>query len=1008
MRNPIASFSNIRSASVLILLLLAGFAGNYFKLPFAFSIDFLFGSIATLIVLQLYGIFWGSFAAALVSAYTLLVWSHPYAFIIFTVEAIFVGWGLRQRHNNDVLLLDAMYWLCIGMPLVWIFYKYALGLDVITTLIIMAKQGVNGVFNALIASLLLSFLPIARWSSPGKSSQSQSFEQTLINLLVACVLLPALLLIALENREAMSYEQELVDTRLQVATTDFSTEFQLWYDRKANALQELLAIAAENEFTASNSLQNSTDIIQQVFPEFDRISLLDRNGQPIAIAPQIANNTLADLPPQFAMETGLHQWQKDGKTQAILTETRQGGTAIARISADSLQQVLQGPNLSSTLIDGNGTIIATAREDIEPQQAYDRHTSGKIHPLPSETYHWLPELPGKPALVLWKNSFYIRETILSGGETEWILAIEAPTAPQIERLQNHHVKSLALLFIIAVASILIARLLSARLVKPILQLAEVTSNLPEKLLDYESVRWPARSVMEIEALVANFKIMAETLMQKFQEIQQTSQQLQHAKDQAEVANQAKSTFIANMSHELRSPLNAILGFTQVMTRSQTLPREHQESVGIINRSGEYLLTLINNILDFSKIEVGKTTLNQIHFDLYRLLDDIHDLFELKAKDKGLQLLFERSDDLPRYIYTDEVKLRQVLINLINNGLKFTTDGGILVRVSLRQENMPNPETGDRPPTEIDFEVEDTGAGIAEDDLATLFEAFTQTETGKQSQEGTGLGLLISRQFVRLMGGDMNVRSQLGKGTVFQFHIRVLSTDASQLIEKSSQPNIIALEPGQPRYRLLIVDDKDINRQLLIQFLNPLGFELQEASNGREAIEIWQTWQPHLIWMDIRMPVMDGFEATRQIKAADKAQTTRIIALTASVLEEERAVVLSAGCDDFVRKPFRERQIFQAMQQHLGVRYIYEEHEDHSAITSGEQDVLTTENIQALLPEVRWKLREAVIGASEKEVADIVKIIAKENQRLSEAIVKCFYNFEYDKILNVIPQEEAQA
>ncbi|MDJ1182975.1 ATP-binding response regulator [Roseofilum casamattae] len=1007
MRNTIAFFSNIRSVSVLSLLLCAGLAGNYFKLPFAFSIEFLFGSIATLIILRLYGIFWGSFAAALASAYTILVWSHPYAFIIFTVEALFVGWGLRHHKNNDVLLLDAIYWLCIGMPLAWIFYKYALGVDVITTLTIAAKQAVNGVFNALIANLIVSLLPIYRWSSRAKISQSQSFEQTLINLLVACVLLPALLLIALENREAMSYEQELVDTRLQVAATDFSTEFKLWYDRKANALQELLAIAADNDFSGSNSLQNSTEIIQRVFPEFDRVSLLDRSGQKIAIAPQIANNNFATLPPQFATETGLHQWQADEQTQVALTEISQGRTAIARISSDSFKTLLQTPDLSSTLIDTNGTIIATARDDIEPQQAYDRHTSGRINPLRSETYHWLPELPGKPSLVVWKNSFYIHETVLSGGETEWILAIEAPTAPQIERLQKRHVKSLAILFIIALASILLARSIAARLVKPILQLAQLTSNLPNKLLDYQNVNWPAHSVMEIEALVANFKIMAETLMQKFQEIQHASQQLQQAKEEADVANQAKSTFIANMSHELRSPLNAILGFTQVMTRSQTLPQEHQQNVGIINRSGEYLLALINNILDFSKIEVGKTTLNQSHFDLYRLLDDIHDLFELKAEDKGLQLLFERGDDVPRYIYTDEVKLRQVLINLINNGLKFTEEGGILVRASLRKENISDPQTSDLPPTEIDFEVEDTGAGIAEDDLATLFEAFTQTETGKQSQEGTGLGLLISRQFVRLMGGNMNVRSHLGKGTVFQFHIRTISTDASQLTQESStKPNIIALEPGQPRYRILVVDDKEINRQLLIQLFNPLGFELQEASNGREAIEIWQVWQPHLIWMDIRMPVMDGFEATRQIKAADREQKTCIIALTASVLEEERAVILSAGCDDFLRKPFREQDIFKAMEQHIGVRYIYEEQEESPKISVVENEVLTVENIQSLLPEIQLKLRTAVISASEREITDVVKIIARENLRLSEAIIKCFYNFEYDKILNVIPQEEA--
>ena len=316
-----------------------------------------------------------------------------------------------------------------------------------------------------------------------------------------------------------------------------------------------------------------------------------------------------------------------------------------------------------------------------------------------------------------------------------------------------------------------------------------------------------------------------------------------------------------------------------------------------------MLTLINNVLDLSKIEAGRITLNETNFDLHRLLEDIHDMFQLKAADKNLQLLLEIAPNLARYICTDEVKLRQVLINLINNALKFTEKGGICIR----SQNLKL--------SKIVFEVEDTGPGISTEDINKLFEAFTQTESGKQSQEGTGLGLSISRKFVQLMGGDMEVCSQLGEGTVFRFEIKVKEVEATEVASQQVKRRIIALEPGQPCYRILIVDDKPVNRQLLVQLLSPLGFELQEASNGKEAVEIWQQWQPHLIWMDMRMPVMDGFAATRRIKATAVGQATAIIALTASVLEEERAVVLSAGCDDFLRKPFRDEQIFTALEQH---------------------------------------------------------------------------------------------
>ncbi|OQY45051.1 MAG: hypothetical protein B6247_29420 [Candidatus Parabeggiatoa sp. nov. 2] len=360
------------------------------------------------------------------------------------------------------------------------------------------------------------------------------------------------------------------------------------------------------------------------------------------------------------------------------------------------------------------------------------------------------------------------------------------------------------------------------------------------------------------------------LAQRTDELEKEVVERQRAEEAAKVANQAKSTFLANMSHELRTPLNAILGFAQIMQRSRTLPQEHQNNVGIINRSGEYLLSLINDVLDMSKIEAGKITLDEQNVDLYRLLDEVHDLFYLRASSKHLQFGIERSDNVPRYICTDGKKLRQVLINLIGNALKFTQEGGIYLHVESQRPKSPQPvvkagllEKGaiDSQEVILEFRVEDTGAGIAEDEIDKLFEAFTQTATGRASQQGTGLGLPISRQFVQLMGGDISVQSQVGKGTVFQFGIRAQVVSSAELAYKGGPTTrqVIALEPNQPRYRILIADDKWDNRQLLIQRLNPFGFELREASNGQEAINICDEWQPHLIWMDIRMPVMDGLQ-----------------------------------------------------------------------------------------------------------------------------------------------------
>ena len=460
-----------------------------------------------------------------------------------------------------------------------------------------------------------------------------------------------------------------------------------------------------------------------------------------------------------------------------------------------------------------------------------------------------------------------------------------------------------------------------------------------------------------------------------------------ALQEAKAANSAKNIFFSQITHELRTPMNAILGFVQLMQRDKSLSREHLEQLRIINHSGEHLMALINDVLEVSKIEAGRLVLEKNNFDLYRMLQGIEEMLRLKAQSKNLNFIIERDDNLPQYVQTDEQKLRQVLINLLANAVKFTQEGQITLTITYNLQK----------PHQITFAVEDTGYGIAANELTTLFAPFVQTEAGRKSQSGTGLGLSISRQYVQLMGGDITVDSTVNQGSTFSFDIQVdLGQPISQILEKR---RVIGLEPNQATRRILVVEDRWENRQFLTRLLEMVGFIVKEAVDGKEAIAIWSSWSPHLILMDLQMPVMDGYEATQHIKRLD--QSVVIIALTASNFKEQKQFILSSGCDNLMNIPFQEEDLWLKIAQYLQVKYIYEQSTPAStAQLRSESLILEPETLSIMPPEWNKQLHYFATAANAKEILALLEQIPDEHCEVVEAIAKLVDNFCFEQIMDL--------
>lgn len=476
-------------------------------------------------------------------------------------------------------------------------------------------------------------------------------------------------------------------------------------------------------------------------------------------------------------------------------------------------------------------------------------------------------------------------------------------------------------------------------------------------------------------------------------VRQRTEELTAARDQAEAANRSKSTFLANMSHELRTPLNAVIGFSQLMEKDAALSAAQRRNLEIINSSGNHLLTLINDVLELSKIESGKTPLGLDEVSISELLHQVVDMMHVRAEQAGLALRLEMHD-LPPVVLLDAVKLRQVLLNLLSNAVKFTPAGEVVVAVVAT--------TGPQGSIRLDFAVSDTGVGIAQEDRERIFRPFEQAGT-RSHQAGTGLGLTISRQYVEMMGGELTVESAPGRGSIFRFAIPVAPGHGSAA--KPSRGRVLSLRPSDRGRRILVVDDAPEARLLVRSLLEPLGFQVSEAEDCVQAEAAMASFRPELVFMDWRLPEIDGLEVTRRIRARSGITQPRIVMLTANAMEENRMQALAAGADDFMCKPYEDSELYAMLERQLAVTL--ERDEGGTEDSPVAVPFVTAADLDSLSPETRAVLAKAVLSLNQEQIAEALVRVEGEQPSLAARLRELAAAMDYHRLWRILGIAEGE-
>ena len=527
-----------------------------------------------------------------------------------------------------------------------------------------------------------------------------------------------------------------------------------------------------------------------------------------------------------------------------------------------------------------------------------------------------------------QRQFVQVSNIKDGNGIDWLSVVVVPESDFMAQINANTRMTILLCLGALVASTLLGLLTSRWIIRPISRLQTASQAISSGQLEQ---RVDIHGISELDSLANSFNQMASQLKASFVElehrVEERTAELQAAKVAADNANQSKSEFLANMSHELRTPLNGILGYSQILQRSKYLPSKERKGIGIIEQCGSHLLMLINDILDLSKIEARKLDLTPSEFHFPSFLQSVAEICRIRAEQKGITFVYEVSEDLPAGIRADEKRLRQVLINLLGNAIKFTDSGTVtfLVEVLTLTPKAVGAESTVIDPINVytlRYSVKDTGVGITPEQLSKIFLPFEQVGDTKKQSEGTGLGLAISKKIVTLMNSQIEVQSTPGQGSIFWFEVELPEAKEWAFSARSLKQGMIIGYEGKPR-TVLVVDDRWENRSVVVNLLEPLGFKVLEANNGQEGWNALIAHSPDIVITDLMMPVMDGYQLLKQIRASEQLKNLVAIASSASVFENNQHEAIDAGADIFLPKPVQADELLQQLQQLLSLEWVYE-------------------------------------------------------------------------------------